>query len=272
MQFNHLKIITWNVNGIRAIHKKGNLQDLIEREKPDLLFLQETKAQVKDLSEALTTPNGYETMYHSALKKGYSGTAIWVKEKLFNSESNPVCQKGLEGFYNDDEGRVITYFHKNGQKKYAFISTYMPNGGKSEEAWQDKLIFYKKFLDYVNDLQKKNYVVIWGGDVNCAHQAIDLARPKDNEGKIGFHPLERKALGEFIKNQWLDIWRHLNPRKENVYSWWHLVSRSRERNVGWRIDYLFCHSSFISNVLQIEYLTDQLGSDHCPLLLKIKMD
>ncbi|MDH3324657.1 MAG: exodeoxyribonuclease III, partial [Candidatus Peregrinibacteria bacterium] len=148
------------------------------------------------------------------------------------------------------------------------FSVYFPNGGKSDQAWQDKLKFYEDFLKHTNELRKNGKKVIWAGDVNCAHEAIDLARPKDNEGKIGFHPEERKRITNFIKNDWIDIFREKHPEKI-VYSWWHVITRARERNVGWRIDYFFCDKNFLNKVKNIEYLTNQMGSDHCPVLLEI---
>ena len=264
---NSLNLLSWNVNGIRAIEKKGALKEVLEKKKPDLLFLQETKANPKQLSDFLVKNGKYWTFYNSANKKGYSGTAIWVKKKL---ALETFFLKGING-ENDEEGRVSTVKTKIKAKKYAFISAYMPNGGKSKQAWHDKISFYADFLSYVNDLFKNGYETIWGGDVNCAHQAIDLARPKDNEGKIGFHPLERKAIDNFIENGWLDVWRYHNPQKTGVYSWWHLVTKARERNVGWRIDYFFCHKSFTEKVLICDYLNDFLGSDHCPVHLQVKV-
>ncbi len=261
-----LRIISWNVNGIRAIERKGNLKNLLTEKKPDILFLQEIKAHPEQLSPFLTENSHYFTSYNPAEKKGYAGTGIWFKKNLFSEFS---FAKGMGGKDQDEEGRVLTLTTKINNQQIALISTYMPNGGKSEKAWKDKLVFYRDFLNYTNKLHQKGYQIIWGGDVNCAHQAIDLARPKDNEGKIGFHPLERKALDEFIANNWVDIWRHFYPEKTGVYSWWHLVTRARSRNIGWRIDYFFCHQSLLTKVKSLDYLMDYQGSDHCPVLLTV---
>ena len=260
-----LTLLSWNVNGIRAIEKKGALKELIEKKNPSLLLLQEIKANPEQLSSFLLENKDYRTFYNPAQKKGYAGTAIWVRKDLAAQVS---FSKGMSD-QDDEEGRVANAMMEIKGKQYAFISTYMPNGGKSSEAWYDKIKFYADFLNYSNHLLEKGYEVVWAGDVNCAHQAIDLARPKENEGKIGFHPSERKAIDNFIESGWLDIWRHYNPSKKDVYSWWHLVTRARERNVGWRIDYFFCHEAFIKKVMRCDYLSDFFGSDHCPVLLKV---
>ncbi len=146
---------------------------------------------------------------------------------------------------------------------------YFPNGGKSEVAWQGKLVFYSEFAKYMDSLRERGDSVIWWGDINCAHHAIDLARAKENDGKIGFHPLERAWLDGRVQDGWHDIWREQNLTQTDIYSWWDPVTRSRERNVGWRIDALWCDDSLLSKVKMIDYLTDQYGSDHCPMIIEI---
>ena len=255
-----MKIITWNVNGIRAVERKGDLDVLLGEQMPDILMFQETKASPEQLSKKLTEHPDYLQFYNSAEKKGYSGTSIWVKRLLSKSAT---YGKGITGF-KDLEGRVSRL--DIGQ--YTYLGIYFPNGGKSEEAWKGKLVFYDKFLKYVNKLRKAGRLVIWAGDVNCAHEEIDLARPKSNLKSIGFLPEEREWISKVIENDWIDVFRHRNPKKV-VYSWWHLLSKSRERNVGWRIDYFFVDRKLLKKVTDITYLNHQMGSDHCPIRMEI---
>lgn len=257
-----MKIISWNVNGIRAVERKGDLDEFLKTHQPDVLCIQEIKAKVEQLSDHLTKNEAYHQFYHSAVKPGYAGTSIWVSKKL--EIKNLEFQTGMPDF-EDDEGRIARVDFDN----YSIIGVYFPNGGKSSEAWEGKLEFYEKFLSYVNQIREGGRKVIFTGDVNCAHQAIDLARPKDNEGKIGFHPAERALLDKWVSNSWVDVWRIKNLEVVDVYSWWHVITRSRLRNVGWRIDYFFVDKDLYSSVKNIEYLSGQMGSDHCPVLLEI---
>jgi exodeoxyribonuclease III len=255
-----MKIISWNVNGIRAVERKGELDVLIEAELPDVLMLQETKASADQLSKNLTEHPDYFQYYHRAEKKGYSGTSIWVKRSI---GEQATYSTGMTGF-DDTEGRISQLDLGN----LSILGIYFPNGGKSEEAWNGKLVFYDKFLAYTNGLRDAGRTVIWAGDVNCAHEEIDLARPKTNKTSIGFLPEERAWVSKVIENGWVDVFRKLNPEKI-VYSWWHLISKSRARNVGWRIDYFFIDQDALETVTDITYLTDQMGSDHCPVRLEI---
>ena len=257
-----MKIISWNVNGIRAVERKGELDTLIKKEAPDILMLQETKASQNQLSKKLTEHPDYLQFYHSAEKKGYSGTSIWVRR---NHAEPATYNIGMTGF-KDIEGRVS----RLDLGKYTYFGVYFPNGGKSEEAWHGKLVFYEKFLKHINKLRKAGRIIIWAGDVNCAHEEIDLARPKSNMKSIGFLPEERTWISKVIDNGWVDIFRHQNPDKV-VYSWWHLVSKSRERNVGWRIDYFFIDNNIAKDVTDITYINEQMGSDHCPVKLEINL-
>ncbi|MCF7917639.1 exodeoxyribonuclease III [Candidatus Gracilibacteria bacterium] len=265
-----MKIASWNVNGIRAIERKGELDRFLKAYKPDILLLQETKAKSDQLSAELTEHPEYEQFYHSAEKPGYAGTAIWIKKELLipgsKNSQNPGLdfQTGMPNC-NDDEGRIS----KIDIGAWSVLGIYFPNGGKSPEAWKGKLEFYEQFLSYVNILRSEGKKVIWAGDVNCAHQEIDLARPRENDGKIGFHPRERAWMNKVVDNGWVDTFRALHG-DEIVYSWWDVVTRSRERNVGWRIDYFFIDKALLSHVKNIQYLTSQMGSDHCPVMIEIQ--
>ncbi len=276
-----MKIISWNVNGIRAVHKKGELHRLLENHQPDIVCIQETKCKVHQITSLIEEFSEFIQYYTEAEKAGYSGTAIWVSKQFLEKqnlmESDIEFISGMSDFYNDTEGRISRIdFTKDG-KDYALITVYFPNGGKSVEAWEQKLIFYRKFLEYVQYLEAKKVdgglekIVIFSGDVNVCHEEIDIARPKQNEGKIGFHPLERKEITHWVQSGFKDVWREKNPTQTGQYSWWSYRGGARERNVGWRIDYFFVPEQFLSSVQNIEYLNTQFGSDHCPIVLEWKM-
>ena len=262
-----MKIASWNVNGIRAVERKNELEIFLANHNPDILFIQEIKAQKEKLSQTLTHHPEYIQFYHSAQKPGYAGTGVWIKKSsLTTSQETPLYfWTGMPDF-NDNEGRISRIdYHE-----YTLLGIYFPNGGKSTEAWEEKLIFYEKFLTYINELRKEGKKVIWCGDINAAHEAIDLARPKENEKSIGFLPEERAWINKVIKNEWIDIFRFKHPNQK-TYSWWHIITQARKRNVGWRIDYFFIDKKLLPQVENIEYLNHQMGSDHCPLLLKINL-
>ncbi len=290
-----MKIITWNINGIRAVERKGALQELIKNQSPDILFLQEIKGKKEQFSKYLTDNENYRQFYHSAEKPGYAGTGIWISVELaqlvqrlkfdmhiphsgnpyyenYECEELPVekVTTDISSAPNMDEGRISHLSFLYNQKIHDLISIYFPNGGKSNEAWENKLIFFDKVLEYMNALRELGHEVIVGGDMNVAHTEIDLARPKENDGKIGFHPRERAWMEDVMNNNWADVWRYKNPDVKDMYSWWDLKSRARDRNVGWRIDYFFVDKNSINDVKEVKYLTEQIGSDHCPLMMIIE--
>ncbi len=261
-----MKIISWNVNGLRAVERKAFLEPFLNDHSPDILLIQETKSKSEQVEFLDNIYENYQKFYVSAEKPGYSGTAIWVKSNL-----NISNIKFIEGMPNDpvsNEGRVARVDFDMKGEAYCVLGIYFPNGGKSSEAWEQKLVFYKKFLEYVNHIRDEGRICIWAGDVNCAHNPIDLARPEENDGVIGFHPEERAWLDKWLQAGWIDVWRKTNPDVKEVYSWWHLITRARSRNVGWRIDYFFVDKSFFPQVKNMQYLTEQMGSDHCPVMLE----
>lgn len=272
-----IKAISWNVNGLRAVERKNEFFPFINKYKPEFLFIQEIKGTKEVFPENLLENSDYEIFYNSAEKKGYAGTGIWVRKDFYNHGNIEIIgfEKGITKKDPDIEGRVsklfFDYVVNQKKKRYCVMGIYFPNGGKSEQAWEDKLVFYDEFLKEINRLRKKEVECIWSGDVNCAHNEIDLARPKENEGVIGFHPRERSWMDRLVQNQWVDIWRKTNPEIVDVYSWWSMVTRSREKNIGWRIDYFFCDDSFFSGIKKIEYLEQQMGSDHCPVLVEFDL-
>ena len=252
-----IRILSWNINGLRAVHKKGFL-DWFKKDEPDILCLQETKAQEEQLPDEVRNVDGYHSYFSSAVKKGYSGVAIYTKEK-------PVSVKkgfGIERF--DSEGRILIAEYKN----FTLINIYYPNGKAREERLRYKMDFYDAFLEFANKLKKKGKNLIICGDVNTAHKVIDLARPKANEKVSGFLPEEREWMDKFFANGYLDTFRMFNQEPEN-YTWWDVISRARDRNVGWRIDYFFISESLKNKIKDAFILSDVMGSDHCPIGIEI---
>ncbi len=248
-----MKIISWNVNGIRAIAKKG-FADWVKKENPDILCLQETKATEEQIpAEIKSLP--YKQFYLSASsRKGYSGVGLLTK-----IEPNSVSYGlGVEEF--DREGRVISADYGD----FILFNVYFPNGKASKERLDFKLRFYDKFLEVVKDLKDKGRGVIICGDVNTAHKEIDLARPKENEKVSGFLPIEREWIDKLIASGFVDTFR-MFVKEGGHYSWWDYKSRARERNVGWRIDYFFVSENLKDRVKDAFILSDVYGSDHCPV-------
>lgn len=264
-----MKIITWNVNGIRAVERKGELQNLVRAQRPDVLMLQETKGSVEQFSKFLADHPDYRQHYHSAEKKGYAGTGIWVAKPALKKLREFRFDTGIPRAPNADEGRVSRLSFLRGGEHWEMLSIYFPNGGKSPQAWEEKLVFYRCVLKHINALRKQGGIVLVGGDMNVAHTESDIARPKENDGKIGFHPKERAWMDQVIADDWADVWRARNPGVTGVYSWWHMITRARERNIGWRIDYFLLSKEHLARVGDARYLSDHPGSDHCPLLLQI---
>ena len=264
-----MNIITWNVNGIRAAERKGELQNLLGRESPDVLLLQETKGNRDQFSDFLTAHENYEQFYSSAEKKGYAGTSLWINKTIFSDIKDFQFLTTIPDAPNADEGRISHAQFTYNDETFDIFSIYFPNGGKSPEAWDEKLEFYEHTLNYMNELREQGHIVIVGGDMNVAHNEVDIARPKANDGKIGFHPKERNWMDRVMQAGWADAWRHLNPDSTEVYSWWTMRGGARDRNVGWRIDYFFIDQSQTHRINSVEYLHDQLGSDHCPLKIVI---
>ena len=257
-----MKIISWNTNGLRATVKQGNFIPLFAFNNPDVVCFQETKCEPEQLDEQTRNLNGYHSYFsHSKNKKGYSGVAIYSKIKPDKVEYG----MGIPKF--DDEGRILVLYFTN----LILINCYFPNGGGGPDRLEYKLEFYDAFLKLINKLKKENKNVIFCGDVNTAHTEIDLARPKENENNTGFLPVERAWMDELVNNGWVDIFRNLYPDKKGIYTYWDQKTRARDRNVGWRIDYFFTDQSFVKNVKSFQTLTDYSGSDHCPIMLDIKL-
>lgn len=249
-----IRIISWNVNGLRAIHKRGDF-DWIVQESPDVIFLQEIKAEAAQLPEALQQLNDYSCHFVSSrIKKGYSGVAMYSK-----IAPDKIEGLGIPEF--DDEGRtIIAYFGKT-----VLIGCYFPNGGGGPIRLDYKMRFYDAFLEKIKKLDKAGYAVIFTGDVNTAHTKVDLARPKANEKNTGFLPEERAWIDSVIKNGFTDVYRHFHPKEREVYTYWDQKSGARARNVGWRIDYFFANTKALKLIKKFITHTEVRGSDHCPI-------
>lgn len=255
-----MRIVSWNVNGLRAVAKKGFLEWLHETS-PDILGLQETKAEDIQLPEEVRSPVGYFAYFSSSKgRKGYSGVALYSKEKPLKVEYGI----GIKEF--DDEGRIIIGHYKD----FVLLNVYFPNGGGGPERLKYKLEFYDAFLKHIEGLRKKGKKVIFCGDVNAAHETIDLARPKENEKNTGFLPEERAWIDELIYHGYIDTFRHFHPSKEGAYSYWDMKTAARERNVGWRIDYIFASLESLPFLKSAGISSNVMGSDHCPVWLEMK--
>jgi len=270
-----MKIISWNTNGLRATIKQGYFTPLFEKYNPDIVCFQETKSTPEQLPEEMRNLKGYVSYFsHPKMKKGYSGVAIYSKEPplsvIYDFPEAIIKKYGMHGDgYGDPnaEGRIITAEFK----AFYIISVYTPNSKNdlSRLALRHKL-WDPAFLAYCKQLEKKK-PVIFCGDLNVAHQAIDLARPKENEGKHGFTKEEREGADKIIKAGFVDTFRHFHPTETGAYTYWDQLSHARDRNVGWRIDYFFVSSALIKKVKSAEILSDYYGSDHCPILLNIEI-
>ncbi|HVM90476.1 MAG TPA: exodeoxyribonuclease III [Verrucomicrobiae bacterium] len=251
-----ITLVSWNVNGIRAAEKKGFL-DWFHDKKYDVVGLQETKAEVGQLSPKLVHPEGYESYWSSAIRKGYSGTAVYTKI------SPTFAETSFGDSFLDGEGRIVLLEFD----RFYFFNVYFPNGGSGPERLKFKLEFYKRFIKLTESYRKKKPIVVCG-DVNTAHKEIDLARPKENANTSGFMPIERKWVDEFVKAGYIDTFRMIN-QEPNQYSWWDMKTNSRSRNVGWRIDYFFVSKELEKHVKDAWIDQSVMGSDHCPVGLDL---
>jgi len=253
------RMISWNVNGLRAVHKKGFLE-WMDSAKPDMLCVQETKAHPDQLADELLHVSGYHSYFASAEKKGYSGVGLWTK-----TEPETVSYGlGIPRF--DSEGRTIVADYG----KYVLFNIYYPNGKASDERLQFKMDFYDAFLDTAERYRKQGKHVIICGDVNTAHTEIDLSHPKNNEGVSGFLPQERAWIDRFLACGYIDSLRLFHSEPE-LYTWWDMKTRARERNIGWRLDYFFVSNELRDNLKAAGIMPDVYGSDHCPIDITVDL-
>ncbi len=252
-------LISWNINGLRAINKKGSWAEILKID-PDILCLQETKCEAEQLPEEVRNPAGYFSYFsHSKMRKGYSGVAVYTKTKPEKVE------EGMGIPEMDKEGRLLVAYYKD----FVVCNGYFPNGGGGPERLRYKLEFYDHFLKFIEKLRKKGHKVIVCGDINTAHEEIDLARPKENSMNTGFLPEERAWIDELMYHGYLDIFRHLHPQARDAYTYWDMKTGARARNVGWRIDYFFISPDLLKSVKHATMMTNFYGSDHCPIVLEL---
>jgi len=253
-----IKIISWNVNGIRASIKKG-LADYVINEQPDIFCVQETKAEREQVPTDVWPPPGYRDYYHScSVRGGYSGVATFTKIEPIHVNRNI----DIERF--DQEGRVM----QTDFEHFTLLNVYFPNGGARDERLLYKLDFYDAFFEYCEGLRAQGKKLIICGDYNTAHHPIDLARPNENKKTSGFMDVERVKLNHMQELGYVDTFRLFNQEPEH-YTWWDVKTRSRDRNIGWRIDYHWVTQDLIPNVVNAYHQPDQHGSDHCPVVLEL---
>ncbi len=253
-----MKLICWNVNGVRAVVKKG-FGDQVKAWNADIICLQETKAQDDQVQEALKDIEGYTVYSSSAVRKGYSGTAIITRHEPLK------VTYGIGKKEHDQEGRVVTAEFDN----YYLVTAYVPNSGNAMVRLEYRQSWDKDFRNYLNKLQKKKPVIACG-DFNVAHKPIDLARPKENYNKTsGYTQVEIDGLDALINVGFVDTYRHFNPDVVG-YSWWSARFGAREKNIGWRIDYFLVSEAIMPVIKESYIMPDELGSDHCPIALTLK--
>ncbi len=252
-----MKITTWNINGIRAALKKG-IADWIGNFSPDVLCFQELKAKREQVELSPLNDLGYTEIWNAAERPGYSGVATLYKNEPLS------IKKGFDIEKFDIEGRVIQTSHPD----FELFNIYFPNGGQENKRVPYKLEFYAALLEICDELHKSGKSIIITGDFNTAHKEIDLKNPKANEKNTGFLPEERVWIDRFLEHGFVDIFRELNPEKEQ-YSWWTYRFNSRARNIGWRLDYYLISPALVESVKDVTIHDEILGSDHCPVTLEI---
>ena len=250
---------SWNVNGIRALGRKDLLPWKV-LPRGHVIALQETKASPEQLPSEIRQPKGWKSFWHSAKRRGYSGTAIFTRE-----EPDEVIT-GLDNKKFDDEGRVIAV--RFGE--LLIISAYFPNSQEAGARLHYKLSFCKALERYLKQWRKNGNRTLLLGDYNIAHHSIDLARPKENETSPGYLPEERQWMTHYLKKEYHDIFRERNPDLSGAYTWWSFRSGARKRNVGWRLDYGTVSSNLLDSVRETQIHPDVVGSDHCPVSIKLK--
>ena len=251
-----MRLISWNVNGLRACLGKG-FQDIFDAQNADMFCLQETKMQP---GQAQVACEGYEEYWYSAEKKGYSGTALFTKKKPLS------VTFGLGIDIHDHEGRIITAEYND----FYLITCYTPNAQNELKRLDYRMQWENDFRDYVKKLDETKPVIICG-DLNVAKEEIDLKNPKTNHKSAGFSDEEREKMRELQRSGFTDSFRYLYPDAEGVYSWWSYRFKAREKNAGWRIDYFLVSDRIADKIKKAEILTDVMGSDHCPVALEIDL-
>ena len=251
-----MKLISWNVNGLRAVINKG-FMDFFKQIYAEIFCIQETKMQEGQIELIL---DGYYQYFNSAIKKGYSGTAVFTKEKPLN------VTYGIGIEEHDQEGRIITAEYE----KFYLVNCYTPNSKRELERLEYRKIWENEIRKYLKKLEETK-PVIYCGDLNVAHEEIDLKNPKTNHYSAGFTDEERNKMTELLNAGFIDSFRYLYPEKENAYTWWSYMMKAREKNVGWRIDYFITSNSLKEKIEDSKIHSEVMGSDHCPIELDIEV-
>lgn len=254
-----MKLATWNVNGIRSVLNKGALQEYVLESNPDILCLQETKAQQEQVELGMEFSE-YDVYFNSAVKKGYSGTAIFTKVKPLS------VTYGIGIEEHDQEGRVITAEFE----KFYLVTVYTPNAKRDLSRLAYRQVWEDDFLEYIKKLEETK-PVIFCGDLNVAHKEIDLANPKTNVNNAGFTKEERAKFDQVVASGLVDAFRYLHPDTVGSYSWWSYMGGARARNIGWRIDYFVVSEALAPLLKEVDIRSDVTGSDHCPVEIEVKL-
>ena len=254
-----MKLATWNVNGIRSVLNKGALQEYVLESNPDILCLQETKAQQEQVELGMEFSE-YDVYFNSAVKKGYSGTAIFTKVKPLS------VTYGIGIEEHDQEGRVITAEFE----KFYLVTVYTPNAKRDLSRLAYRQVWEDDFLAYIKKLEETK-PVIFCGDLNVAHKEIDLANPKTNTMNAGFTKEERAKFDQVVASVLVDAFRYLHPDTVGAYSWWSYMEGARARNIGWRIDYFVVSEVLAPLLKEVDIRSDVTGSDHCPVEIEVKL-
>ena len=257
------RFISWNVNGIRAVEKKAALK-WVDDETVNILGLQEIKAEEDQIPTTIFDKKYTFKHINPCSIKGRSGTALYSDIEPFFYDNTRIVDIL-------DEGRINEAHFNFNDKKVAYFNVYFPNGQSKEERLVYKMGFYDRFLEYCETLKKDGFSIIVCGDVNTAHHPIDLARPKANEKKSGFLPMEREWMDKFIAHGYVDTLRHIKGDEEELYSWWSYRANARANNVGWRIDYFYVSEDLKDSIKDAYIMNDYMGSDHCPIALEIEL-
>ena len=249
-----MKLISWNVNGLRAVLNKG-FMDFFIAEQPDIFCIQETKMQP---GQTVIDLEGYEEYWNSAVKKGYSGTAVFSRVKPISVEYDLIQEE------HGSEGRVITLEYND----FYLVNTYSPNSQRELARLDYRMQWQDDFRAHLQNLDEKKPVIICG-DLNVAHQEIDLKNPKSNQKNAGFTPQERQKMTELLEAGFIDTFRYKYPDLEGAYTWWSYMFKAREKNVGWRIDYFLVSERIKEQIKEARIYAEVMGSDHCPVGLEL---
>jgi exodeoxyribonuclease-3 len=254
-----MRLVSWNVNGIRSAVRKG-FWEWVAADRPDILCLQEIRIHQNQLTQQMKHPPGYHAFWNHAERKGYSGVATLCQQKPRSTRS------GFGDARFDGEGRVLVTEHPG----FTLLNVYFPSGRRSQERVQYKLDFYDALISFCERLRSSGHRLIVCGDFNTAHQPIDLARPSQNKKTSGFLPEEREAVSVWLASGFVDIFRHLYPDTE-AYTWWTYRVDARSRNIGWRIDYHLVDEELVTGIVDARILGEVMGSDHCPIELQLEL-